>query len=481
MDLRREIPSVKLLIELDSIKKKAFELGISQKKLVYYTRDVLKKIRDELKNKKDVLNITKFCETEILVYLDQLFSHSLVSVINATGVVLHTNLGRAPLPLTALKNIENVCKGYCNLEFSIDKGTRSSRHDHIETLLVKLTGAESALVVNNNAAAVFIVLRELAANKEVIISRSQIIEIGGSFRISEIMKETNSQIVEIGTTNKTRIGDYEKAINDNTGMLLSVHQSNFFMSGFVSNTSADELVGLGNKYSIPVYHDMGSGILYDIRSYEIANEPTVKEMIKSGVDIITFSGDKLLGGPQAGIIVGKSKYLEQIKKNQLIRMLRADKLSIAALESILLLYLSSEKLVEHIPVLKMLLEDTNAIKQKAQQVFNILKEYYFEKGSLISPNKFISHEKHVSITLSKDSSAVGGGALPAVELPTWIITIEHNPSINLIEKFLRKEVAPAIISRQRKSQLIFDFRTIFKSEISYVAKSIIQAIDKNLV
>ncbi|UYZ12613.1 L-seryl-tRNA(Sec) selenium transferase [Brevibacillus sp. WF146] len=379
---------------------------------------------------------------------------NLRTVINATGIILHTNLGRAVLAKSAVEHIVTVASRYSNLEYHIENGSRGSRHDHIEQLIKEITGAEAAMVVNNNAAAVFLILRELAMGKEVVVSRGQLVEIGGSFRISEIMEESGCILREVGTTNKTHLKDYEKAINERTGLLLKVHTSNFRTIGFTKSVTLSELVALGKKHRIPVYEDLGSGVLYDLRRYGIGDEPLIQEVIAQGADLVSFSGDKLLGGPQAGIIAGRKEWVERLKKNQLARILRVDKLTLSALESTLHLYKNEKLLLTELPTMRDICSPLHIIKERAIQL-----------QTMIDSHKW-------KVTVREDVTEVGGGTLPEVKLPTWTVAIQsdHLPA-HVAERKMRMG-DPAIIARISKDELIFDLRTIQEDELSCVAEAI---------
>jgi L-seryl-tRNA(Ser) seleniumtransferase len=384
-------------------------------------------------------------------------------VINATGVVIHTNLGRSPLHPSAIGHLIDVSKHYSNLEYDIELGERGNRYTHVEEMLCRLSGAESALVVNNNAGAVLLVVNTLAEGKEVIVSRGELVEIGGAFRIPDVMKRSGALLREVGTTNRTHLSDYKKAIGKQTALLLKVHTSNFRVMGFTSEVTLQDLVQLGKQHKLPVVDDLGSGCLIDLTQYGLEKEPTVQEMIKTGVDAVTFSGDKLLGGPQAGIILGKKKRLDLLKNNPLNRALRIDKLTLAALESTLLLYIDEKKAMEEIPTLRMLSLDTRKLKRRGKRLLKRL---------------FGLTENRMLFTLREDISQVGGGALPLQELPTIVVAIKPlNFSINNLEENLRKGELP-IISRISKEELILDMRTVIDEEIPLLAAGIEKALTK---
>ena len=382
-------------------------------------------------------------------------------VINATGVVIHTNLGRAPLHPSALQHVIDVARRYSNLEYDLQVGERGTRYSHVEETLCRLSGAESALVVNNNAGAVLLALNTFAEGKEAIVSRGELVEIGGAFRIPDVMKRSGALLKEVGTTNRTHLRDYQKAIGPETALLLKVHTSNFRVMGFTSDVSLEELVALGRGQNVPVMNDLGSGCFVDLSRYGLEKEPTVQEAVKTGVDVVTFSGDKLLGGPQAGIILGKKRFLDPIKSNPLTRALRIDKLTLAALESTLLLYLDEKKAIKEIPTLRMLTLDPLHLKRRGRRLIKKLTD-----GADIE----------VSLSLREDISHVGGGALPLQELPTIVLAIKPlHLSVNDLEKKLRLG-EPPIILRISKDELILDMRTIFEDEVSLIANSIRKAL-----
>ncbi len=382
-------------------------------------------------------------------------------VINATGIVIHTNLGRAPLHPLALEQIVEVAKAYSNLEYDLSLGERGDRYSHVEEVLCRLSGAESALVVNNNAGAVLLCLNTLAEGREVVISRGELVEIGGAFRIPDVMKRSGALLKEVGTTNRTHPKDYQRAIGPQTALLLKVHTSNFRVMGFTSEVSLAELVRLGEEHHLPVMEDLGSGCFVDLSRYGLEKEPTVQDAIKTGVDLITISGDKLLGGPQAGIILGKKDILDSIKVNPLTRALRIDKLTLAALESTLLLYLDEKRAMEEIPTLRMLRLDAKKLKGRGRRLLKRL------QGKVGQP---------LQMTLREDVSQVGGGALPLQELPTIVLSIKSpDRSVNSLEQGLRK-ADPPIISRISKDELIFDMRTVFDEEIPLLAAGIEKAL-----
>jgi L-seryl-tRNA(Ser) seleniumtransferase len=368
-ELLRKIPSVDELL----IDKRISSLldDTSRKIVVDSIREVLEQKRKSILKLKDCTqvdiseeNIVELVREEVR----QRKEYSLKRVINATGVVVHTNLGRSLLCEPALSHLVEVSRSYSNLEFDLDRGVRGSRYVHVEDLLCELTGAESAMVVNNNAGAVLLTLNTLAKDKEVIVSRGQLVEIGGAFRIPDVMKRSGAMLVEIGTTNRTHLRDYQEAITDNTALIMKVHTSNFQVVGFFSEVPLKDLVALGRKHNIPVIEDLGSGNLVDLSKYGLMKEPPVQEVVSAGADAVMFSGDKMLGGPQAGIIVGRKELLERIKRNPINRALRIDKLTLAALEATLRFYRDEEEAVNNIPTLKMLTMPVETIKKKAKRL-----------------------------------------------------------------------------------------------------------------
>lgn len=371
-------------------------------------------------------------------------------VINGTGVVIHTNLGRSILTQHATDSLAQAGGYYSNLEFDLETGKRGSRYSLVEELLCYLTGAESALVVNNNAAAVLIALDTLTKNKEAIVSRGQLVEIGGSFRIPDIMVKSGARLVEVGATNRTHLYDYERAISEETALLLRVHTSNFRIIGFTSEVSAEDMVALARKNNLTTMEDLGSGSLVDFSRFGFPKEPTVQQIVHAGVDVVTFSGDKLLGGPQAGIIVGKRDVIDRIKKNPLNRALRIDKFTLAALESILREYLDLDKALKNVPTLAMLTASAAELKKRAQRVARRLTKKLGEK---------------CRVATIPTVSRVGGGALPEFSIGSWAIALEPAAmTLNTFEAMLRRLTIP-IIGRIENDRFLLDVRTIQEREI----------------
>jgi len=389
-----------------------------------------------------------------------LSSFSLKPLINATGVVIHTNLGRATLSERVLENIRRISGSYSNLEYDIEKGKRGKRYTHIKRILREITGAEDALVVNNNAAAVLLCLNTFSKGREVIVSRGELVEIGGSFRMPDVMESSNAILREVGTTNKTHLFDYEKAINENTSLILKIHKANFRIVGFTDEVSIEDLVSLGSKHHIPVMYDLGSGCLIDLKPYGIHDEPAVQEIVKTGVDLTTFSGDKLLGGPQGGVIVGKKEHIERIQKNPITRAVRIDKLTLAGFEATLMEYLDEEKAIASIPTLRMLLQKPEEIRVRANTIARKLKKEI----------------QNAHIRVMADTSRAGGGSLPERDLPTFVTAVKPDSiSVNELEETLRKGTPP-VIARIREDTLVLDARTIRDNDIATLVQRIKAAL-----
>ena len=461
----RKIPSVDEILSRPEI---ADLLKVHPRHVVVEAiRKGLGQLREEILRKEDLSqigeiffsfeNLFPLFQREIDLQIQPRFRR----VINATGVVIHTNLGRAPLHSSAIDHLVEISKSYSNLEYDLERGERGDRYAHVEETLCRLSGAESALVVNNNAAAVLLVLNTLAEGKEVIVSRGELVEIGGAFRIPDVMKRSGALLREVGTTNRTHFSDYQKAIGAQTALLLKVHTSNFRVMGFTSEVSLQDLVQLGREHRIPVVEDLGSGCLVDLARYGLEKEPTVQEVIETGVEGVTISGDKLLGGPQAGIILGKKRILDLFKINPLTRALRIDKLTLAALESTLFLYLDEKRAMDEIPTLRMLSLDTKKLKQRGKRLLKRL------SGRV---------DGRITFFLREDVSQVGGGALPLQELPTMVVAAKPlDCSVNSLEARLRKS-DPPIISRISREELILDMRTVSDEEIPQLAAGIEKAL-----
>ena len=445
----RKIPQVSKLIE-------AFKGEYPEEYIKRAAREVTEKFRKDIREgrRRDVEGIYE----EVRKRIEDMMKTKLRRVINATGIVINTNLGRAPLNTEVLEFITTVAKGYSNLEYDLEEGRRGSRNTHVEDYLKELTGAESALVVNNNAGAVFLVLNTLAKGREVIISRGELVEIGGGFRIPDIMRASGAVLIEVGTTNRTRLSDYESVINENTALLMKVHRSNFYMEGFVEEVSPGELSELGKRYGIPTYYDAGSGLLVDPKTLGIpSREPSFKECVSAGIDVVSGSGDKLLGGPQAGIIVGRKAYLEGIKKNPMARALRIDKLTLAGLEMTLRLFIEGR--YRDIPVVRMLTEGEEILKKRAKRLLRLLRNV-----------------EGLETEILRDIARPGGGSLPELELPTYCVAVKHRDlSVEEISKRLRS-TDPPVIGRIKEDKLLLDMRTVFDRELKEIEKAIISIL-----
>lgn len=452
-ELLRNLPKIDELLKeelvLEKLKNNVRTLVIEvlRETIEDFRRDILAERLDSFEKSQILNEFDKKLEVKKLPALRK--------VINATGVVIHTNLGRSILSEEAVKNVIAVSEGYNNLEYNLESGSRGSRYAHVEELIKKITGAEAAMVVNNNAAAVMLVLNTLCQNKEAIVSRGQLVEIGGSFRVPEVMKFSGAKLVEVGTTNRTHLWDYENNITDNTGVLLKVHTSNFKIMGFTEEVSLEELVALGNQRNIAVVEDIGSGVLIDFSKYGFTYEPTVQESIKKGVDVITFSGDKMLGGPQAGIIAGKKQFLDRIKKNQLTRALRIDKMTLAALEGTLKHYIEEEQAIKNIPTLNMILSSKEEHKKRAQRL----------------KTKLQRAADGLDIKVEADYSMVGGGSMPTEKIDTYVLKVKSAKfTPEELEKKLRENSTP-VIARIYSGCLYLDLRTIFDKDFEVITEA----------
>ena len=451
----RRLPGVDHILELT--KKESIFEDIPQAVLVNSIRKILETLRKRILSvdleiqaeSLEAPHIMEMVEAEVC----RAMTPNLKNLVNATGVVVHTNLGRSLLAQDVVNNVASISSRYSNLEYDLSAGKRGSRYSPVEEILCEISGAESAMVVNNNAGAVLLCIETIAKNKNVIVSRGELVEIGGSFRIPDVMQKSGGILKEVGTTNRTHLRDYEHAIDENTALLLKVHRSNYSIIGFTAEISLQELVELGGKHTIPVMEDLGSGTFIDFSKYGPWKEPTIQESVATGADVVTFSGDKLLGGPQAGLIVGKKKILDQIKQNPLTRALRIDKMTLAALESTLRLYRDEEKAVRMIPTLRMLTLKKTEIEKKASDLCERLQK--------------INNSK-LQIDIIEDFSKAGGGALPLLELPTNCLKIRINGmSANRLELNMRQN-SPPIIGRIEHDSFIIDPRTLLEADIPII-------------
>lgn len=458
--LYRNIPKVDILLE---------EQKIQELINIYGREMVVETIREELDSLREYI---KECEAEqsalaridalvanIEKHIIQMNTPDIRSVINGTGTILHTNLGRAPIGLKHMQYVAEIATGYSNLEYNLEEGKRGERYSHFEQLLCKITGAEAAMAVNNNAAAVMLILNTLGKGKEIIVSRGELVEIGGKFRVPDVMEQSGASLVEVGTTNKTHFSDYEQAITDETGALLKVHTSNYRILGFTETVPIEELVPLGKKHHLPIIEDLGSGVLIDLSKYGLTYEPTVQDSIRHGADVVCFSGDKLLGGAQAGIIVGKKEYIDKMKKNQMTRALRIDKFTAATLDVILHEYLSEEKAIKNIPALRMITESLEEVTKRAKSLQRMLKQI----------------DLAAEIVLEKCESQIGGGSLPLERIASTAVTIKPlRITTTELEERMRHLPIP-IIPRTMNDKIILDVRTIeqrfFKTIVQQLKES----------
>lgn len=456
--LFRNIPKVDVILEKPEIIKLIEQYH--RDVVVDAIREEIDKLRSFIKENNDIDLIEEKINNlveNITSNVKKVYSYNLRKVINGTGTILHTNLGRAIISKKHADYLSDVVTSYSNLEYNLEEGKRGERYSHFEKLICKITGAESAMAVNNNAAAVMLVLSSMAENKEVIVSRGELVEVGGKFRIPDVMKSSNAHLVEIGTTNKTHLEDYEDAITENTGALLKVHTSNFKILGFTESVSIDELCKLGREKDIPVIEDIGSGVLIDLSKYGLEYEPTVQDSIKAGVDIVSFSGDKLLGGPQAGIIVGKKKYIDKMKKNPLTRAFRIDKFTATILEMIFHEYLNEEDAIKNIPVLSLITKDIKEIEGSANKLYEKLSDI----------------KDVANVEIEDTLSQIGGGSLPTERIKSKCVTIiPKNISTAALEEKLRQGENP-VVGRISDDKLILDMRTVLEDEIDILSQKII--------
>jgi L-seryl-tRNA(Ser) seleniumtransferase len=464
--LLRSIPSVDELLNLPELAGLASRLGSSL--VVDTARNVLERIRNEVLQSQTTQALQRHAiAAQIAAQVTVLLTPSLRPVINATGVILHTNLGRAPLAQTAVERIRETAGVYSNLEYDIQEGARGRRDMHTSRLLTRLTGAEAACVVNNNAAAVFLALSALARGGEVIVSRGELIEIGESFRIPDIMSESGAVLREVGTTNRTSIADYEDAINERTRLLLRVHRSNFTILGFTARPTLAELAELSRRTRIALYEDLGSGCLTDLSPQGI-DEPLVSASIKAGVDLVSFSGDKVTGGPQAGILAGRRDLIARVRKHPLFRALRLDKLVIAALEATLLAYLRND--FDSLPTLRMIRVTPDAIGERASRIADRLRPFI--------------DATQAEIDILAGQSVIGGGSTPAEHLPTKLLAISSTKySADQLEQRLRTGIAyPAqqqtpVLARVSEDRLVLDLRTVFPSQDEALTHALVAALN----
>ena len=464
-ELLRLIPKVDDMINNEKVAEAA--QNMSRQIVIESVREIIDEERERILNSQDYdagrLDEGRLAG-EMISRAVRKNEMSLRRVVNATGVILHTNLGRARLADVIKDKVWEIAENYSTLEYNIQTGERGSRYDHVSGLIAKLTGAESAFAVNNNAAAVMLVLSTLAKGSRAIVSRGELVEIGESFRLPDIMTGSGAELVEVGATNKTRLSDYENAIaEDKTGILFKAHTSNYRIVGFTEEVPLCDLVGLGRKHGLPVVHDLGSGALIDLKQYGIAGETTVQESLSAGADVVCFSGDKLLGGPQAGIIAGKKALIDRMRKNPLTRAFRIDKLSLAALEATLRLYLDPDNALSQIPALSMMATPAEALRDRADELYGLL------AGKV----------KNCVISVEDGYSQAGGGALPLLDLPARIIKVKpEKMSLNEAEERLRGRSVPVIV-RIHKDQICLDVRTVRPAEFLLIAQAFAEILNES--
>ena len=457
----RQIPSVDELLHQPRLAKLANR--IPRELLVEVAREVLAGVRDQITGRAGVAVLPVMptdLDDLIAREVERILARTLQPVINATGVVLHTNLGRAPLAPAVLDEFRQVAMHYSNLEYDLEAGARGRRDVHTSELLARLTGAEDAIVVNNCAAAILLVLAAMAKNGEVLVSRGELIEIGDGFRIPEVMAQSGAILREVGTTNRTHISDYESAITSQTRLLLRVHPSNFQISGFTDRPALDELVALANRAHLPLIEDLGSGCLVDLSPYGI-HEPTVRDSIEAGISLVTFSGDKLLGGPQAGIIAGKKEFVQRVRRHPLFRALRVDKLTIAALEVTLGSY--QRGALDEVPTIAMIRSTPAEMEERSRNFLRELTSSLSMSG--------------LDIEIVDGESLAGGGSTPAQVLRTKIIRVRsERRSASQIEQRLRRGASSSVIARVENDAVVLDLRTVFAEQEAALAEALTAAL-----
>jgi len=456
----RNIPSVNELLESPQLKK--IVESVNHQVVVDGVRTFIDDLKETISTATDEIEIPSPSEMadKIADWLHVEQKEYLRPVINGTGIILHTGLGRAPLSKAAIAATVQIASGYASVEVDLANGQRGQRVKAVEKLLCELTGAEAAVVVNNNAAATMIALATVAMGKEVIVSRGQLIEIGGSYRLPDVMECSGCKLKEVGTTNKTHAADYSSAIGEETGAILKVHPSNFEVVGFTKTVSTKELVNIAHAHDLPMIDDVGSGALIDFAQFGLSNEPVVSDSIKDGADIVLFSGDKLIGGPQCGIIIGKRKYIDQVLENPLMRAMRVDKMTLAALAATLRLYRNEDTAQQEVPILRMLSMPEANLKLRAEKIVQQI-----QGASWLE-----------SCEATESQSMLGGGSLPTQKIPTWCMAIRpRGSSVNRIAERLRSS-NPAVIGRVQKDTLLIDMRTVFPDQ-DMVLVEVLEALD----
>ena len=453
----RRIPKVDVLLESKEIARLIEECSYDVVlEAVRKELEALRTFIGECQSEKEANERVEALKERIVRRAKRASRPNMRPVINATGTILHTNLGRAPIGEQHIRHIGKIALGYSNLEYNLEEGKRGERYAHFEELLCKITGAEAAMAVNNNAAAVLLVLNTMGKGGEVVVSRGELVEIGGKFRVPDVMEQSGATLVEVGTTNKTHLADYEEAVTEETKALLKVHTSNYRIVGFTESVSVMELAKIAKEKELPLIEEIGSGVLVDLSKYGLSYEPTVQESIKAGADIVCFSGDKLLGGPQAGIIVGRKKYIDMMKKNQLTRALRIDKFTASALEILLMEYLSEERALKNIPALRMITESFGDVEKRAKKLRNML----------------VRRNIKADVRLDKCESQVGGGSLPLERLDSMAVCMRpKNITTAQLEERMRHLPVP-IIPRTVNDEIVLDMRTIAKEGMDEIVREL---------
>lgn len=454
-ELFRNIPKVDALLERESMAALIGRYGRSLvTEAVRTETEQLRRTIRETEDESAALAAVAGLEESIARRLEELCTPRVRKVINATGTILHTNLGRAPISRAQAEKLADIVTGYSNLEYDLEGARRGERYAHFEWLLCRLTGAEAAMVVNNNAAAVLLVLSTLAAGGEVLVSRGELVEIGGKFRVPDVCRQSGAALREVGTTNKTHFSDYEEALGDETKAILKVHTSNYRIVGFTESVPAAELAELAHGHGVPMIEDLGSGVLVDLEEYGLGHEPTVQESVRAGIDVVCFSGDKLLGGPQAGIIVGKKEYIARMKRHPLTRALRVDKFTVTALELVLLEYLKKESVARNVPVLRMISEKEPSVRARAEKLADMLRR----------------RELRADIAVAPCQSQVGGGSLPLERLESAAVTLDPwQMSADALEHAMLALPVP-IVPRVAEDKVLLDMRTVAEDELETAAR-----------
>ena len=472
-DLLRNLPSVDTLLRVPEIEALVAEHG--HEMLVWRLRQCLDELRAGIRSGEAPQDVP----AEIMARLHRKLTPSMRRAVNAAGVVLHTGLGRAMLAPRAVAAITDAADGYCTLATDPEQGKRMSRDVHLKELVCQLTGAESATFVNNNAAATMLILNTLAQGKEVIVSRGQLVEIGGAFRMPDVMEMSGAVLHEVGTTNKTHLRDYAAAINENTGAILRVHQSNYRIVGFTAEPEIGELAELAHKHNLPVIDDLGSGALVDLRQYGLEYEPLISESLQAGADVACFSGDKLIGGPQSGLMVGRAEIIERIKKNPLARALRIDKLTVAALEATLKLFLNREMLEQLHPTYRMFALKPEALRERAEALAERVRQR--QRRPTPSPSlqgggpEVALVPRETEVTVIAGETQVGSGSVPTQTLPTWLLSVRSEEiAPDELARRLRYS-APPIFARVHDDRVLVDLRTIQPEEEAWVVEGLVKA------